>query len=119
MRCEIEYGSVDDWIETCKGFGGNWMWRLLVFPEKMAAACGHEIDHCSSCLAGHMKALVGGMGRDVADNMTCPSEGCNRKLTYEEVVLYADQDTTNLYEFIPLFVFLFFFSLLLFFLLLL
>ncbi|KAK3313138.1 hypothetical protein B0H66DRAFT_387035 [Apodospora peruviana] len=98
VRCEIDFPSLDAWIETCQGFTGDWMWRILVFPEKMTASCGHEMDHCNSCQAEHMKAKLEELGRDVADNMPCPSEECQRKLSYDEVKLYAGKETAERYD---------------------
>ena len=91
-RFEIDYGSTDNWAEVCRQFGGDWMWRILVFPEMLAAACSHDLDHCSDCLANHIKAKLEELGRDVADNLPCPTEDCNRKLTFDEIKLYADKD---------------------------
>lgn len=91
-RFEIDYGSADKWAEVCGQFGGDWMWRILVFPEMLAAACGHDLDHCSDGIANHIKAKLEELGRNVADNLPCPTEDCNRKLSYDEIKLYADKE---------------------------
>lgn len=91
-RFEIDYGSADKWAEVCGQFGGDWMWRILVFPEMLAAACGYDLDHCSDCLANHIKAKLEELGRNVADNLPCPTEDCNRKLSYNEIKLYTDKE---------------------------
>jgi hypothetical protein len=89
---EIDCGSAPEWAEVCRQFGGDWMWRILVFPQMLAAACGHDLDHCSDCLANHMKAKLEEMGRNAADNLPCPTEDCNRTLSYGEIKLYADKE---------------------------
>ncbi|KAK3933601.1 hypothetical protein QBC46DRAFT_301019 [Diplogelasinospora grovesii] len=96
--CDLDFTTIGEWIETCKGFTGDWMWKILVFPEKLAGSCGHEIDHCNNCLAEHMKVKLEELGRGVADNMPCPSEGCNRKLEYQEVMLYGDRESLIKYD---------------------
>ena len=58
----------------------------------LAAACSHDIDHCSDCLANHIRAKLEELGRNVADNLPCPTENCNRKLSYDEIKLYADKE---------------------------
>jgi hypothetical protein len=89
---EIDCGSAPEWAEVCRQFGGDWMWRILVFPQMLAAACGHDLDHCSDCLANHMKAKLEELGRNAADNLPCPTEDCNRTLSYSEIKLYADKE---------------------------
>ncbi|KAK4158409.1 hypothetical protein C8A00DRAFT_28689 [Chaetomidium leptoderma] len=97
-RFEIDYGSADNWAKACEQFSGDWMWRILVFPEMLAAACDHDLDHCSNCLADHIKAKLEELGRNVADNLPCPTEGCNRTLSYDHIKLYADQETFEKYD---------------------
>jgi hypothetical protein len=97
-RFEIDYGSADKWGEVRRRFGGEWAWRVLVFPEMLAAACSHDIDHCSDCLANHIRAKLEELGRNVADNLPCPTENCSRKLSYDEIKLYADKEVFERYD---------------------
>lgn len=91
--CEIDYGSLDKWIETCKPFPGSWMWRILAFSEMLAVNCGHESEYCTGCLADYIKADMDGNGYYTVDNIRCPSDGCGRTLTYEEIQCYVDPET--------------------------
>jgi len=90
---EIKYGSTEQWIETCDGINGDWMWRVLLFPAKLALECKHEIDTCRDCLSTHLETQLTQFGRSHCDELACPSEMCSRKLSYDEVRLYANQET--------------------------
>ncbi|KAK3317814.1 hypothetical protein B0T19DRAFT_405477 [Cercophora scortea] len=98
LRCDVDFGSLEDWTETCRDLCGSWMWEILAFPEKMAEACGHVMDFCNGCVARHIKAQIEMFGRNVTERISCPSEGCGRKLSYDEVKLYADKETAQRYD---------------------
>ncbi|KAK3689577.1 hypothetical protein B0T22DRAFT_514155, partial [Podospora appendiculata] len=98
LRCDVDYGSLEDWTETCRDFTGDWMWKILVFSEKMAEACGHVMDFCNDCVANSIKAQIETFGLVVTERISCPSEGCSRKLSYDEVKLYANKESAERYD---------------------
>jgi len=91
--CDIDYGSLDDWIEACRPFPGSWMWTVLPFSDVLAAKCDHNINYCTNCLPEHIKANMDMYGCYAADNIRCPSEHCERKLSYKEIQCYVDKGT--------------------------
>ncbi|KAK3385381.1 hypothetical protein B0H63DRAFT_182036 [Podospora didyma] len=95
--CEIDITSIKDWEETCEGFPGDWMWKILVFPTRLVKTCDHEMDHCRACLAEHIKNQVDHHGREIADRTPCPTEGCTNKLSFDDTKLYADSATWEKY----------------------
>jgi hypothetical protein len=90
---EVSYGSLEEWTKVCSEFGGDWMWKILLFPQKLHESCSHIIDFCTGCLQKHLQTQLDQFGRSACDNITCPSQECQRLLTYEEVQLYAQEET--------------------------
>ena len=90
---DIDYGSVEEWLEFCQGFHGDWMWKILLFPQKLGLECSHPIDFCITCLQRHLTTQLEQYGRSRCSQLACPSEGCSRRLTYDEIRLYAAPDT--------------------------
>ncbi|CAJ0548172.1 Ff.00g049260.m01.CDS01 [Fusarium sp. VM40] len=95
---DICYNSVEEWIDLCAGFHGEWMWKILLFPVKLGSECGHEIDFCTVCLQQHLKTQLQQHGRNRCDQLACPSDGCARRLSYEEIRLYAEDETFAEYD---------------------
>ncbi|KAJ9148251.1 RBR-type E3 ubiquitin transferase [Pleurostoma richardsiae] len=95
---DIQYRSLRDWKQTCKGFSGEWMWKVLVFPMKLAEQCGHDIDCCGECLATHLATSLETLGRNACDKVSCPTPGCEKVLSHEEIRLYARRETVEKYE---------------------
>lgn len=95
---EINFGSVDAWVESCRGFRGDWMWEVLQFPFRLGVACNHEIDFCTGCLGRHVQARLEEHGRSRCDQIACPSGGCKRLLTYDEIRLYTSESTFAIYD---------------------
>jgi hypothetical protein len=71
---------------------------LLLFPLKLELECRHSIDFCTACLQSHIKAQLEQYGRGAADQISCPSADCRRKLSYQEIQLYGDRDTFTQYD---------------------
>lgn len=90
---DIDFGSVREWMDSCAGFHGQWMWKTLLFPVKLGLNCSHEINFCSGCLEKHLKSQLEQYGRSRCDQLACPSDGCGRRLAYGEVQLYAKSRT--------------------------
>ncbi|RGP61352.1 e3 ubiquitin- ligase ari7 [Fusarium longipes] len=90
---DVCYDSIERWEGLCAEYSGNWMWKILLFPQKLGSSCGHKIDFCTSCLQKHIETQVEQFGRSACENITCPSEGCQRLLTYEEIKIYAKEET--------------------------
>lgn len=90
---DVCYNSVEEWLDLCAGFHGEWMWKILLFPVKLGSECGHEIDFCTGCLQQHLKTQLQQYGRNRCDQLACPSDGCARRLSYEEIRLYAEDET--------------------------
>ena len=95
---EINFGAVDNWVDSCHGFIGDWMWKVLQFPSKLGLTCNHEIDFCTTCLGRHIQARLEEYGRSRCDQIACPSVGCNRLLTYDEIRLYTSESTFTIYD---------------------
>ena len=94
-KIEIQYQSVEYWQETCKGFEGDWMWEILVFPTSKTLQCSHDFDICSQCISGHISSLLETGGPSSCDRLTCPQ--CNRNFSYDEVKRMADAPTQEKY----------------------
>lgn len=95
---DIHNGSAEEWLHLCSGFHGAWMWDILLSPLKLELQCHHPIDFCTTCLRSHLKAQLEQHGRGGPDQLSCPSVGCGRKLSYQELQLYGDSDTFTLYD---------------------
>ncbi|KAH7009789.1 hypothetical protein EDB80DRAFT_641965 [Ilyonectria destructans] len=95
---DLQYHSLEEWLELWDGFHGQGMWTILKFPEKLGARCTHEMDVCSSCLQKYLASQVHQRGRSCCEKVACPSFECNRVLTFDEIRLYADQDTFARYD---------------------
>jgi hypothetical protein len=94
---DVEYESVQQWLDSCQGFHGEWMWQIILFPEKLKMTCNHEIDFCTNCVQTHLETSLEMLGRSRCDQLACPSADCGRHLTYDEIRLYAKPDTFSLY----------------------
>jgi hypothetical protein len=90
--CDVSYGSIGEWTRVCAEFDGDWIWRVLLFPQKLGQKCSHKIDFCTSCLRRHIDVQLEQFGRSACDNITCPSTVCQRLLTYEELQIYAQEE---------------------------
>lgn len=90
---DVDFGSVEEWLDFCAGFHGEWMWKVLQFPVKLGLECSHEIDFCTGCLEKHLKSQLEQYGRSRCNQVACPSDGCGRRLAYDEVRLYAKPKT--------------------------
>jgi hypothetical protein len=90
---EVFYGSIEEWTKVCSEFEGDWIWKILLFPQKLYENCSHIIDFCTGCLQQHLETQLDQFGRSACDNITCPSQECQRLLTYEEIQLYAKEET--------------------------
>ncbi|KAF5594082.1 e3 ubiquitin ligase ARI7 [Fusarium pseudoanthophilum] len=88
----ISYDAVDEWIEVCTEFDGDWVWKISRFPKILRARCIHKIDFCTSCLQKHIGYQVEQLDKSACDDIRCPSLTCQRLLTYEEVQLYAQKE---------------------------
>ncbi|KAI8710764.1 E3 ubiquitin-protein ligase ari7 [Fusarium sp. LHS14.1] len=89
---DFSYGSLDEWDGICTGYRGDWLWKILLFPQKLEANCNHTIDFCTACLRRHIETQLDQHGRGGCRLLTCPSLGCGRRLEYEEVRLYASDE---------------------------
>ena len=90
---DIDFDSVEKWMKMCGRFSGEWMWKILLFPERLRMACDHDMDVCCNCLKIHLETSLAGYGRSQCDKLACPSDGCGRRLEYAEVREYADPET--------------------------
>ncbi|EWG54934.1 hypothetical protein FVEG_13024 [Fusarium verticillioides 7600] len=88
----VSYDAVDEWIEVCTEFDGDWVWKISRFPKILRARCKHSIDFCTSCLQKHIGSQVERLDKTACDDIRCPSQKCQRLLTYEEVQLYAQKE---------------------------
>ncbi|KAF4998522.1 hypothetical protein FDECE_11763 [Fusarium decemcellulare] len=90
---DCDYGCLDEWNAICTDYPGDWSWKILLFPRKLEANCNHAIDFCTACLRRHIESQLDQHGRMGCRLLTCPSVGCGRRLEYEEVRLYAQDET--------------------------
>ncbi|RTE68330.1 hypothetical protein BHE90_017291 [Fusarium euwallaceae] len=95
---DFSYGSLDEWSGICTGYRGDWLWKILLFPQKLEANCNHTIDFCTACLRRHIETQLDQHGRGGCRLLTCPSLGCGRRLEYEEVRLYASDEAFFKYD---------------------
>ena len=87
VRCEIDHGGEESWIEACEDFQGAWMWNIMLYPNKMMLDCDHEFDICKACIAQHISTQLENHG---CDRMTCPK--CNRQLSHHEIKYFATHE---------------------------
>ena len=73
------------------------MWQILNYPENLSMTCEHEIDTCTSCLQAHILSQIKQLGPLRCDELSCPSLDCRRRLTCQEIRLYAQQDPFETY----------------------
>jgi hypothetical protein len=90
-RYELNFDTVDEWVQSCESFHGPWMWNVLLFPTKFSLECHHEMDACKGCLAKHLSTQLEEYGVNGCDRLSCIS--CNRRLTHREVKLHANSET--------------------------
>ena len=90
---DLDIGTPEQWIDVCDGFHGDWMWEILLFPEKLGLHCQHDIDFCTGCFQRHLESQLEQYGRSRCDRLACPGGGCGRVLAYDEIKLYAKPDT--------------------------
>lgn len=90
---DFSYGSLNEWNSLCTDYRGDWLWKLLLFPQKLEANCNHTIDFCTACLRRHIETQLDQYGRGGCHLLSCPSLGCGRRLEYEEVRLYVGHET--------------------------
>ncbi|KAK0120554.1 hypothetical protein ONS96_010757 [Cadophora gregata f. sp. sojae] len=93
---EIDYGDVQTWKAACEGYGGSWMWNILVFPTSETQKCAHDFEVCRSCTAEHLRGALTSGGPSACDSLSCPQ--CSRVLTYQEIHQLADTETVAKYE---------------------
>jgi hypothetical protein len=93
---EIDFETEEEWLVSCEGFCGPWMWKILLFPSKMTLNCEHEINTCKDCWATHLKTQLDQYGRNGCDRLSCPE--CGRILIFQEIRLYASDETLKQYE---------------------
>ncbi|KAF4450168.1 putative E3 ubiquitin-protein ligase ARI7 [Fusarium austroafricanum] len=73
---DVVNGTLNQWNDTCSGYSGDWQWKVLPFPHA-------QLDQ---------------HGRAGCHILSCPSLECSRRLEYDEVKLYARQDTFLKYD---------------------
>ncbi|KAK0644598.1 hypothetical protein B0T16DRAFT_331378 [Cercophora newfieldiana] len=95
---DIHTGSAEEWLQLCEGSRGTWMWDILSSPLKLELECQHPVDFCTACLRSHLKAQLEQHGRGAAEQLSCPSAECHRKLSYQEIRLYGDHETFTQYD---------------------
>ncbi|KAH7136859.1 hypothetical protein B0J13DRAFT_609705 [Dactylonectria estremocensis] len=95
---DLQFNSLDEWMEDWKGFHGRGMWTILKFPEKLGNRCTHDIDVCTSCFQTYLQAQLQQRGRECCDNLTCPSFECGRTLEFDEIRLYAGHENFEKYD---------------------
>jgi len=94
---EIDFETEDEWLVSCEGFYGPWMWKILLFPGKATlSCCDHEINTCRDCWARHIKTQLEQYGRSGCNRLSCPE--CSRILNFEEICLYASEESLRQYE---------------------
>ncbi|KAM7213806.1 hypothetical protein V8F06_010802 [Rhypophila decipiens] len=86
------------WATSYPQFCGDWVWKRSDFPNKLGLACSHEIDFCTGCLDRHIKAKLDDDGRAGCEKIACPGADCRRPLDYEEIRLYAKDETFATYD---------------------
>ncbi|KAF5673668.1 e3 ubiquitin ligase ari7 [Fusarium circinatum] len=89
----VSYDAVDEWIEVCIEFDGDWVWKISRFPKILRARCKHTIEFCTPCLQRHIASQLEQLDKNTDDIIRCPSQTCQRLLAYEEIQLYAQKET--------------------------
>jgi len=79
-KCEIDYGTLEQWEQDCAGYTGPWMWSMLEYPNSAIQSCDHDFDVCRACTARHISTSL---ESGDANQVTCVQ--CNRVLNYEEI----------------------------------
>jgi IBR domain, a half RING-finger domain len=79
-KCEMDYGTLEQWERDCAGYTGPWMWSMLEYPNSAIQSCDHDFDVCRACTARHISTSL--ESGDV-NQVTCAQ--CNRVLNYEEI----------------------------------
>ncbi|KAF4502578.1 E3 ubiquitin- ligase ARI7 [Fusarium agapanthi] len=82
----------------CGDYDGDWKWKVLPFPRKLEQRCSHTVDFCRGCLENYIESQLDQHGRAGCRLLTCPSFNCDRRLEYDEVKLYARQETFSKYD---------------------
>jgi hypothetical protein len=86
-------GSSGGGAHEVADFDEDWMWRLLHFPAGDLVGCSHDFDTCKACLAKHIASHLEQLGRAAVQQISCPTIGCGRTLTYEEVRRLASKES--------------------------
>ncbi|KAG4273369.1 hypothetical protein FPRO04_09733 [Fusarium proliferatum] len=86
------------WDTICSEYDGDWKWKVLPFPRKLGQRCFHTVDFCMECLENYIEAQLDQHGRAGCHLLTCPSSDCGRRLEYDEVKIYARQETFSKYD---------------------
>ena len=87
-KCEMDYGTLEQWERDCAGYTGPWMWSMLEYPNSAIQSCDHDFDVCRACTARHISTSL--ESGDV-NQVTCAQ--CNRVLNYEEVRNLTEPET--------------------------
>lgn len=96
---EFDRGSPQQWSKAAKGFGGEWIWRILSFPvQELLLECNHAFDICRNCIAMHIHTQLETHGRNAVDNIACPTPNCKHKYTYSEIRHLATSDDFSAYD---------------------
>ncbi|TVY74129.1 putative E3 ubiquitin-protein ligase ARI7 [Fusarium oxysporum f. sp. cubense] len=90
--------ALKKWDTICSDYDGDWKWKVLPFPRKLEQRCSHTVDFCTECLENYIEAQLDQYGRAGCHLLTCPSSDCGRRLEYDEVKLYARQETFSKYD---------------------
>ena len=94
-RYEINFDSEEHWRQTCEGFHGSWMSKVLLFPTREVLHCDHDMSMCKECLEKHLSTQLEQFGRNACGRLTCPI--CNRVLSESEVRCFGSEDTVQTY----------------------
>jgi hypothetical protein len=90
----VNVESEKKWEESCLGFEGSWIWKLLLFPTKKMLKCGHDVTACKECHEKHLATKLEEKGRIGCDRLSCAE--CNRILEHNEVQALASEETVKL-----------------------
>jgi hypothetical protein len=80
---DINFDSVEQWEESCRGLEGPWMDQVLLFPRKNMLKCYHNVTVCKDCYEKHLitqREEESGTG-DI--RLSCPE--CDRILEHQEL----------------------------------
>lgn len=92
-KCEMDYGTLEQWEQDCAGYTGPWMWSMLEYPNSAIQSCDHYFDVCRACTARHISTSL--ESGDV-NQVTCAQ--CNRVLNYEEIRNLTEPETFERYD---------------------